>query len=505
MRKQTKWAAILGAAAVMTFGACMTSFAATGWVEEGGEWYYYNKDEEAVTEQWQKAGDGKYYWLNEDGVMAVSSWVEGSDGNKYFVNSHGVRITNEWRYMFASEDDDAEEESWFYFDSNGKMLKGKKNVNGKTYYFSDEGKMLTGWVNYESGGTPQKNDSGVVKEQTVYCLESGERATGWLKLYAPEDYEDQEDDEYWYNFKSNGQIRASIKATINGKSYVFDDEGKMLSGWVKIVPTATGNDYEDITDETSNAASLTGDQLYYCGSADDGALKKAGWINTVEPGADAEDTDLDKYWYYASKDGSLTYATSSEYKVTKAKLKGDDVKPTDETDLDFTIKKIGTKYYGFYKTGKMADGLVIILDNGTAVDYNPGLYYFGKSNDGALKTGSVSVTNDDDDSYAFYFATKTKDGFTKGQGVTGNQGGKLYDGGKSIGAKEGYTYQVVTTKAVTVDGDYIVNENGRIMTSLNTAYKADNGDKYRNARKNDDGSFVVEVQYRNSTDWVLYN
>jgi hypothetical protein len=27
MRKQTKWAVILGAAAVMTFGACMTSFA----------------------------------------------------------------------------------------------------------------------------------------------------------------------------------------------------------------------------------------------------------------------------------------------------------------------------------------------------------------------------------------------------------------------------------------------------------------------------------------------
>lgn len=502
MRKQTKWAAILGAAAVMTFGACMTSFAATGWVEEGGEWYYYNKDEEAVTEQWQKASDGKYYWLNEDGVMAVSSWVEGSDGNKYFVNSHGVRITNEWRYMFASEDDDAEEESWFYFDSNGKMLKGKKNVNGKTYYFSEEGKMLTGWVDYVSGGTAQKNDTGLNKT-TVYCLDSGERAIGWMKLYAPEDFEDQEEDEEWYNFKSTGIARINAKATINGKSYVFDDEGKMLSGWVNVTPS-TSSDYEyeyvKVTKDTQDANLIPTEQLLYCGSTDDGAVKKAGWINSVAPGKDEEDADLDKYWYYAQKDGTLFCATSNDYTASKAKLKGDDIRLSDEnTDLhqSFVIKKIGTKYYGFYGSGRMADGLVIIEQNGP--DYNAGVYYFGKSSDGAMKTGSVSVTNDDDDSYGFYFATKTNDKFTKGQGVSGNQGGKLYSNGISVGAKEGSTYQVALVW-VPVDGDsyFIINENGRIMTSIKTVYKADNGMKFRNQDKVD-GKYIVQFQPKNVT------
>jgi hypothetical protein len=50
MRKQTKIAAIVSAAALLAVGASMTSFAATGWQEEDGTWVYYNKSEEKVTE-----------------------------------------------------------------------------------------------------------------------------------------------------------------------------------------------------------------------------------------------------------------------------------------------------------------------------------------------------------------------------------------------------------------------------------------------------------------------
>ena len=44
MRKQTKVVAVASAAALLAIGGAMTSFAAQGWVEEDGTWYYYDKD-----------------------------------------------------------------------------------------------------------------------------------------------------------------------------------------------------------------------------------------------------------------------------------------------------------------------------------------------------------------------------------------------------------------------------------------------------------------------------
>ena len=38
MRKQTKVVAVASAAALLAIGASMTSFAATGWVEEDGQY-----------------------------------------------------------------------------------------------------------------------------------------------------------------------------------------------------------------------------------------------------------------------------------------------------------------------------------------------------------------------------------------------------------------------------------------------------------------------------------
>ena len=58
MKKQTKLVAVLSTASLLAIGASMTSFAATGWVEENGTWVYYNRDGELATrlleEVWQQ-------------------------------------------------------------------------------------------------------------------------------------------------------------------------------------------------------------------------------------------------------------------------------------------------------------------------------------------------------------------------------------------------------------------------------------------------------------------
>ena len=54
MRKQTKVVAVASAAALLAIGASMTSFAATGWVEEDGTWYFYDNDGNRVEDAWKK-------------------------------------------------------------------------------------------------------------------------------------------------------------------------------------------------------------------------------------------------------------------------------------------------------------------------------------------------------------------------------------------------------------------------------------------------------------------
>ena len=53
MRKQTKVVAVASAAALLAIGGAMTSFAAQGWVEEDGTWYYYDKDGNKVENEWK--------------------------------------------------------------------------------------------------------------------------------------------------------------------------------------------------------------------------------------------------------------------------------------------------------------------------------------------------------------------------------------------------------------------------------------------------------------------
>ena len=60
----------------------------------------------------------------------------------------------------------------------------------------------------------------------------------WVAIENEDAGEDDEPEHYWYYFQANGKALTngdnsdvSLK-TINGKKYSFDEEGKMLFGWV---------------------------------------------------------------------------------------------------------------------------------------------------------------------------------------------------------------------------------------------------------------------------------
>ena len=125
MRKQTKIAAVVSAAALLALGASMTSFAASKgtWMMVDGEWYCYDKNGDAYTNVFCSS-NGKEYYVGDDGQLVRSEWVE-YDGDYYFVNSSGAKITNDWRLTTPYDDDSADEE-WYYFKSNGKRAENEK-------------------------------------------------------------------------------------------------------------------------------------------------------------------------------------------------------------------------------------------------------------------------------------------------------------------------------------------------------------------------------------------
>ncbi len=484
MRKQTKVVAVASAAALLAIGGAMTSFAAQGWVEEDGTWYYYDKDGSRVEDEWKKSGDN-WFWLDseEGGAMATDKLIE-DDDKTYYVDANGVMVTNTWVKVVnedQDDDDDPAEYRYYYMQNSGKAYKagdsGKtkfKTIDGKKYAFDEDGKMLYGWVN-EDDSTLASDDSDW--ETATYYMgswEDGSLKTGWQKITV---YDQDEDDDYdyWFNFKSNGKKRFNesdskdiFEKKINGKHYAFDNRGVMTYEWTLTT--------------TSDAATIS--NWLYFNSPEDGARATKGWFKVVAPDKDGDDNTFKDYsnlenptfakgdaedenerWYYANSDGELYVGQ---------------------------IKKIKGKYYGFApegnKAGSMLTGLCALrVDNsgnitklwardmdsddlddamngegdfdGFGSDTNDTLYYFGNNedSDGALKTGSVSV-NLDGDNYQFQFS-KTGGAEGKGRGLNGIDDSKyIYKFGMKLKAGSDDKYIVVYADGDTGASDVTVHK-----------------------------------------------
>ena len=475
MKKQTKLVAVLSTAALLAIGASMTSFAATGWAEEDGTWVYYDRNGDKVTDKWAKSGNNWYY-LDSNGEMAVDQLIEDGD-NYYYVDINGVMAANQW-VAIDNEDagqDDEPEHYWYYFQANGKALKqgdgstlSLKTVNGKKYAFDDEGKMLYGWVAENSAERIDDTDSDAFKEGDYYFggEDDGAMTTGWLLMditydEATSDYEiapafnEDEDQSRWFYFKSNGKkVKAESgdvqkSKTINGKKYEFDENGAMTAEWSLDVKKASdAGAREEHSTSTKSSTARYSQMWRYFNSVEDGSRVSKGWFKVVASeylnyGNYNDDEDA---WYYADGSGNL-YA--GEFKTIKGKK--------------YAFKNDGRMVNGLKFIKKESDGLKVVAADDDRANYNfdteddfidhaiatfiPGgydCYYFGGSEDGAMKTNKANITIDGD-SFNFYFE---KSGSNKGAGVTGEKDDKYYLAGMLVKAGSDEKYQVVEKSTV---------------------------------------------------------
>ena len=468
MRKQTKLVAVLSASALLAMGASLTAFAATGWTQEDGTWYYYDRDGERVTDEWRKSGD-YWFYLGDDGEMVTDQLIE-DDDDYYYVNADGAMISNAWVAIENEDagDEDEPDQYWYYFQSNGKAYTGSdsstttkfKTINGKKYAFDEEGRMLYGWV--KDGERQTGDDDWTDAEYYLGDENDGAMSTGWRLISITDEDWDEDDDTFdedqdrWFYFKSNGKRyyndnadKEFVVKTINGKKYGFDENGRMVAEWN--VSTTVG---------TQGQATYTREWSYFS-SPEDGARKTKGWFKVIPD----EDLDADEYddaaehWYYADGDGAL-YANE--------------------------IKTINGRKYAFDEYGRMVDGLRLIE--------------FDKEANGAISTKKIVAAYEDDDNAALMFDTEDNLDATI-QKIMSEKDTDIYSFMYFGDADDG---AVKTGKQkIDIDGDEIefefkkdgskkgqgrneVDKSDKVAYAMGKRYKADSDNKYE---------IVLELKY----------
>ena len=198
--------------------------------------------------------------------FAATGWTE-ENGTWVYYNTDGELATDSWKKSGNS---------WYWLDENGEMAVDQLIEDDEDYYYVDiNGVMATNqWVAIEN------EDAG----------------------------EDDEPEHYWYYFQANGKAltngnnsNVALK-TVNGKKYAFDEEGRMLFGWVN-------KDTAERIDNTDGDAFKEGD--YYFGGSDDGAMT-TGWLQldiTYDEATNDyevapvfnEDEDQTRGFYFGSK------------------------------------------------------------------------------------------------------------------------------------------------------------------------------------------------------------
>lgn len=394
-----------------------------------------------------------WYWRDRDGYIVYDTWKTGADGTWYYLGEVGRMEVN------CLVDDE------YYVDELGRMVKNE-----------------------------------------------------WKKLW-----DEDSEEERWYYFGANGKAykagngdKATLKE-INGQKYIFDDDCRMVYGWVNEDGSMVDEDDED----------GWRDAVYYCGEADEGWVHKDWQQIEVEYEDDDDDTYTAKKWFYFKSNGKkavddtlrlkdkngkeykyafdsngamissklITSSSSSSSKyynkdgtlskskwIQRVPSKGQNEEDHDNDTMRWfyaqsngnlvkdEIKKIDGKYYLFDKNGIMRAGIVAVKDGKYAYTLQ------NTSDDDEIWANKKDLVQAKENGYTImYFDEKTgarKTGKfsvelnddkyslkfnSRGEALDGPHDGYLYEAGVLLKADEEKT-QEFTVNGVT----YTVDRNGKI-------------------------------------------
>ena len=111
--------------------ATVTPAPKQGWIQDKGNWFYYDQQGRQKS-GWVQVG-GAWYYLASDGKMQTG-WVS-QGGVWYYLNGSGAMQTG-WLNQSGT---------WYYLNGSGAMQTGWLSLSGTWYYLTASGSMKTGW------------------------------------------------------------------------------------------------------------------------------------------------------------------------------------------------------------------------------------------------------------------------------------------------------------------------------------------------------------------------
>ena len=128
-------------------------------------------------------------------AFAATGWQE-ENGTWVYYNKSGERVADSW---------EKSGDNWFYLDDAGEMVTDSLIEDDDNYYYVDA-------------------NGAMVRNQ-------------WVAIDNEDAGEEDQPDVWWYYFQANGKAYKNnhtsgniFKKVINGKTYCFDEDGKMQYG-----------------------------------------------------------------------------------------------------------------------------------------------------------------------------------------------------------------------------------------------------------------------------------
>jgi len=455
-----------------------------GWVDDASAERLDNTDGNGFK-------DADYYFGGEDDGAMTTGWLQ-------IDITYDEAINDDYKYTAAAFNDDEDQTRWFYFKSNGKMIKSDegdrtkdKTINGKKYAFDQYGAMVAEW-SLDSDDEKEASDNvghyAASTNQTVASVseawqgkgnyaqyskawkyfnsvEDGARVSkGWFKVVPAEylnegKYDDDED--FWYYADGSGNLYAGEFKTIKGKKYAFRNDGRMLTG-LKFILEDDDNDnltvyadddtpnFDNEEDFLDNAVAFYepgGYKCYYFGGGDDGAMRTNK--TTVE-------IDGENHNFYFEKSGSKKGAGVTGEKDDKLyqsgmllKADSDDKYVVVDKTTKYTTNAAGEKVLDYVTYNKLDDAKEFmaqddVLESNTPVDA-----------DGKIDLGNNNKKKAEDisEAYTIKYKAYASSDMTTHEYFLVNTSGKVIDNrGKN---KDGSDYYYVTDNSGKITNIYV--------------------------------------------------
>ena len=232
----------------------------TGWLRQGGAWYWLDPDAGGVMATGLYECNGSLYWFNSSGAMATG-WV--LDGGTWYYATGSGALASGWLNLNGA---------WYWLDpSTHAMATGVQTIGSCEYIFNSTGKMMANcWSNgdgswmYHSSSSGAIDLKGIMTDSGIQLIDDdGNARTGWIESQGAR-----------YYCSASGVILTGWQQ-IAGSWYYFNPDGRMATGWLN-----DGSNWYWL-DSASGAMKTgwlsLGGTWYYLDAARGGVMLSNGW------------------------------------------------------------------------------------------------------------------------------------------------------------------------------------------------------------------------------------